>query len=101
VISELHEGDYVCLCAIPGTIFRVVDWETELIEVPRYANEPRVYRNGETFVECKHVLGPPLSLEESLRYFRGGKHSDRINLRDLDEPNPMLVIALEASLPKV
>jgi hypothetical protein len=96
-VKELHEGKYVSLWEAPETILEVVDWETEIIELPRSGNWPVAHVTGETVVRCRRVLGPGLDADQIVYYVRHGKQNDQIRLGDLVEPNPMLVIAYVAN----
>lgn len=76
-------------------IMRVIDWEQELIELPTVGRTPQ-YRAGNTYVTCERVFGEWPS-DREVDYFDCGQRIDRISLADLTEPNPMLVLAYEAS----
>jgi hypothetical protein len=98
-LKDLHEGKYVCLWEAPETILMVVDWETEIKEVPRLGNVQPQYVYGDTFVACKRVFGPGLDCDQVIDYVRHGKTSSSIRLEDLTEPNPMLLLAYIAASP--
>lgn len=99
-IKDLYVGQLVCLWEAPETVLRVIDWETEQIEVFDPGGERSVV-DGPIVVACKRVYGPGLDADLIIGYVCRGRHRNSIGLEHLCEPNPMLVLALEASLPKV
>jgi hypothetical protein len=99
-IKDLHEGQLVCLWEAPETILRVIDWETDQIETFSF-NAEQSFVAGHTVVGCKRVYGPAIDADLINNYVCHGRHQNCIKLDDLREPNPMLVLALEASLPNV
>lgn len=87
----------MCLWEAPETILMVVDWETEIIELPRLGNSPPQYVTGNTFVGCRRVFGPAVDADLINHYVRHGKTNTGVRLEDLTEPNPMLLLAYIAA----